>query len=117
MMLPTPGRGEGRPAYSSFSGDILDFYTSGDVAPGGRFKFSYVSTTDNAGAGGASDTETDADTTEEDKRTESETASAESGECRSGLAGMQWSVLTACAAAMSVSMVLLRRRKKHSRGK
>ena len=33
----------------TFSGDILDFYTSGDVAPGGRFKFSYVSTVDNAG--------------------------------------------------------------------
>jgi hypothetical protein len=29
--------------YSRFSGDILDFYTSGDVAPGGRFKFSYMS--------------------------------------------------------------------------
>ncbi len=35
--------------YSTFSGDILDFYTSGDVAPGGRFKFSYVSTTENSG--------------------------------------------------------------------
>ena len=30
--------------YSVFSGDILDFYTSGDVAPGGRFKYSYRST-------------------------------------------------------------------------
>lgn len=29
--------------YSVFSGDILDFYTSGDVAPGGRFKYSYES--------------------------------------------------------------------------
>ena len=28
--------------YSRFSGDILDFYTSGDVAPGGRFKFSFI---------------------------------------------------------------------------
>ncbi len=35
--------------YTAFSGDILDFYTSGDVAPGGRFTFSYVSTADNAG--------------------------------------------------------------------
>ena len=111
------GTGEGRPAYSSFSGDILDFYTSGDVAPGGHFKFSYVSTADNADAGDASDAGTDADTTEEDKRSESETASAESGGCRSGLAGMQWPVLTACAAAMPVSAVLLRRRKKHSRKK
>ncbi|MBR5123598.1 MAG: hypothetical protein IKU90_00580, partial [Clostridia bacterium] len=32
-----------------FSGDIMDFYISGDVAPGGRFKFSYISTTENAG--------------------------------------------------------------------
>ena len=36
--------------YSKFSGDILDFYISGDVAPGGRFKFSYISTSENAGA-------------------------------------------------------------------
>ena len=34
--------------YDKFSGDILDFYISGDVAPGGRFKFSYVSTNENA---------------------------------------------------------------------
>ncbi len=32
--------------YSKFSGDILDFYISGDVAPGGRFKYSYVVTGD-----------------------------------------------------------------------
>ena len=30
--------------YTKFSGDILDFYISGDVAPGGRFKFSYIAT-------------------------------------------------------------------------
>ena len=35
--------------YTKFSGDILDFYVSGDVAPGGRFKFSYVSTFENSG--------------------------------------------------------------------
>jgi hypothetical protein len=35
--------------YSTFSGDILDFYTSGDAAPGMRFKYSYISTVDNAG--------------------------------------------------------------------
>jgi hypothetical protein len=27
--------------YTTFSGDIMDFYISGDVAPGGRFKYSY----------------------------------------------------------------------------
>lgn len=34
--------------YSAFSGDIMNFYISGDVAPGGRFKYSYVSTSDRA---------------------------------------------------------------------
>ncbi len=33
----------------TFSGDIMDFYISGDVAPGGRFKYSFVSTRENAG--------------------------------------------------------------------
>ena len=46
--------------YSKFSGDIMDFYISGDVAPGGRFKFSYISTAENSGAtaeGDMTDTE------------------------------------------------------------
>ncbi len=34
--------------YEEFSGDIMDFYTSGDVAPGGRFKYSYISTSNEA---------------------------------------------------------------------
>ncbi len=63
---------DGRAVYSTFSGDILDFYTSGDVAPGGRFKFSYTSTNENAGNSGtdtpaeettAPEPVTDADTT------------------------------------------------------
>ena len=29
--------------YEQFSGDIMDFYVSGDVAPGARFKYSYIS--------------------------------------------------------------------------
>lgn len=37
--------------YTTFSGDIMDFYISGDVAPGGRFKYSYISTTANAQTG------------------------------------------------------------------
>ena len=32
--------------YTRFSGDILDFYTSGDVAPGGRFKYSFTAKAD-----------------------------------------------------------------------
>ena len=35
--------------YTKFSGDIMDFYISGDVAPSGRFKFSYISTAANSG--------------------------------------------------------------------
>jgi hypothetical protein len=42
--------------YGRFSGDILDFYISGDVAPGGRFKYSYISTAENAGEHGGADT-------------------------------------------------------------
>ena len=34
--------------YEKFSGDIMDFYISGDVAPGARFKYSFVSTQLNA---------------------------------------------------------------------
>ena len=34
--------------YDKFSGDIMDFYISGDVAPGARFKYSYISTQQNA---------------------------------------------------------------------
>ena len=33
---------------TKFSGDIMDFYISGDVAPGARFKYSYISTEQNA---------------------------------------------------------------------
>ena len=32
---------DGRWRYSRFSGDIMDFYISGDVAPGGRFRYQY----------------------------------------------------------------------------
>ena len=44
--------------YTKFSGDILDFYLSGDVAPGARFKFSYISTNENP----TGETETEAPT-------------------------------------------------------
>ena len=41
-------RGDADYKYTKFSGDIMDFYISGDVAPAGRFKFSYISTAENA---------------------------------------------------------------------
>ncbi|MCQ2428577.1 MAG: hypothetical protein MJ137_09335, partial [Clostridia bacterium] len=43
----SPGK---KSVYSKFSGNILEFYTSGDVAPGGRFMYSYISTDENTGA-------------------------------------------------------------------
>ena len=54
--------------YSKFSGDIMDFYISGDVAPGGRFKFSYISTTENSGV--VVEETTEADTTVEETTVE-----------------------------------------------
>ena len=41
-------RGDADYKYTKFSGDIMDFYISGDVAPSGRFKYSYISTNANA---------------------------------------------------------------------
>ena len=35
---------DGNYVYDTFSGDIMEFYVSGDVAPGGRFKFCYDTT-------------------------------------------------------------------------
>ncbi len=49
--------------YEKFSGDIMDFYISGDVAPGARFKFSYIST--EANATGKTEQETNEAPTEE----------------------------------------------------
>lgn len=49
--------------YTTYSGDIMDFYISGDVAPGGRFKYSYISTSANAG-GTSAEVTTDANTIE-----------------------------------------------------
>ena len=92
--------------YAKFSGDILDFYISGDVAPGGRFKYSYISTNENT-----ADEETDTtgesetppvteDTGHTEQPTEQTTEPAKGG-CKSTLAfttvGM---ILTAAAAVV-----------------
>lgn len=111
--------------YTTFSGDILDFYTSGDVAPGGRFKFSYVSTAKNAGVTEI-ETETDAETdteatpdtmveTETDAvpatdtvtDTESETAATSEGGCKSVTLPIGAVILSALAGGA----VLLRKKK------
>ncbi len=34
---------------TTFTGDIMDFYISGDVAPGARFKYCFISTAENTG--------------------------------------------------------------------
>ena len=56
--------GERNYVYTTFSGDIMDFYTSGDVAPSGRFKYSYVSTAANAEDPSTSETVSEQPTTE-----------------------------------------------------
>ncbi len=50
--------------YEKFSGDIMDFYISGDVAPGARFKYSYIS----------------GKVAEEDSSADTDTVAPESGE-------------------------------------
>lgn len=88
-----------------FSGDIMDFYISGDVAPGGRFKYSFISTKENSHAE-ETETVTDDETVVTDAATESETlAESESdvesdnsvsenttetasGGCKSGMTGI-----------------------------
>ena len=59
--------------YTKFSGDILDFYLSGDVAPGGRFKYSFISTAENSGEPVETTPETDPETDPEETPTEQPT--------------------------------------------
>ncbi len=88
--------------YTVFSGNILDFYTSGDVAPGGRFKYTYISTAANAGV--VTDTEADTEAPTEPASlpetvvpaTEPDTQ-PEQGGCASALAAV---ALPAAAAAV-----------------
>jgi hypothetical protein len=103
--------------YTKFSGDILDFYISGDVAPGGRFKYSYVVADE---AGGSTDTEptvteptddpTEAPTNAPEDPTEAPTGAPEEptqdvvdepkGGCKSSVAAA--AVLTAAAAVVAL---------------
>jgi hypothetical protein len=95
--------------YTKFSGDILDFYTAGDVAPGGRFKFSFVSTTENSGVTPETEApETEAPTAPVETPTDtpateapSETQPAEKG-CKSTLGMGVAATLTAMAAAVAL---------------
>ena len=106
------GEGEGdTTVYATFSGDILDFYTSGDVAPGGRFKFSYISTPENSGLTGQTEETTAEETAPAEPVTDTpateapdESASEPTGEKK----GCQSAVLSAtmilAAAAASVAL-------------
>ncbi len=53
-------------------GDIMDFYTNGDVAPGARYKYSFISTSENEGETEEIESDTTPDTTPD---TTSDTAS------------------------------------------
>ncbi len=101
------GTGEGdATVYSTFSGDILDFYTSGDVAPGGRFKFSFVSTTENSGVAPETEAPTETPTdpaetpTEAPSETESDTEVPQKG-CKSSIFASAV-LLSAMAAAVAL---------------
>ena len=99
--------------YTKFSGDIMDFYISGDVAPGGRFKFSYISTSENA-TGEPSENETTPDTQPDvDPSTDNSTdgnaddstngGDVDQGGCKSSVAaGTAAMVMAAAAAAVAL---------------
>ncbi len=110
-------RGDADYKYTKFSGDIMDFYISGDVAPSGRFKYSYISTNENA-TGESDDTEPAETQTEEisaegessevtDAKTDtlateagSETQGTEEQGCASAVGSCAAFLLTAMAAAV-----------------
>ena len=80
--------------YDAFTGDIMDFYLSGDVAPGARFKFSYRSDKANSGLGADTDPATtapiapDTDVPTEsvtNAETKSETKAPAAGGCQSAV--------------------------------
>ena len=96
--------------YEKFSGDILDFYTAGDVAPGGRFKFSFVSTTENSGVAPETEAPTEAptdpaetptDAPANEAPTDAVTEPAGKG-CKSSLGMGLAATLTAMAAAVAL---------------
>ncbi len=85
--------------YDVYSGDIMDFYISGDVAPGGRFKYSFISTEENTGEISAPDT--DEPGTDTDKETPNTITYA-----------LMIGVGVVALAAVTVAVAVLRKRKK-----
>ncbi len=91
--------------YTKFSGDIMDFYVSGDVAPGARFKYSYVSAAQSTEQN-TTDTESDTtapDLTEQTTDGEQTTETPENKGCKSAVLGAAIA-LTATAAAAAVAL-------------
>ncbi len=93
--------------YDAYSGDIMDFYISGDVAPGGRFKYSYISTAENAGETETSDVETNAPTETDttpatDDPTEPATDAPDEGGCKSAVGSAAALTLLAGAAVIAL---------------
>ena len=98
--------------YSTFSGDILDFYTSGDVAPGMRFKYSYVSTEENAGVTVetetlAPDTESADATTAPEADSEQETEPTFKTGCKSAV----YATVPALLSAAALCMIYMKRKR------
>jgi hypothetical protein len=89
--------------YTKFSGDILDFYISGDVAPGGRFKYSYISTAENAKSeAGTTDTEPNVGTESAETPSEETTADATKKGCKSSVGTGAAVTLVAMAATVAM---------------
>lgn len=95
--------------YGKFTGDIMDFYISGDVAPGGRFKYSYISTAENAKTESEpAESETPAETapvetpTEEIVTTEPVTEVPAKGGCKSSISFSVCVTLAAMVAAVTL---------------
>ena len=100
-------------SYTRFSGDIMDFYISGDVAPSGRFKYSYISTHENATGMLAPETtseetadagETTQDTADvnDSGNAEDQTGATTSGGCTSVVGSCATVVMLAVAAAVAL---------------
>ena len=97
--------------YGKFSGDILDFYLSGDVAPGGRFKYSFISTAENSGEPVETEPATDPEETPTEQPTEAPTdtpateapteTEAPKGGCKASILSLT-ALFTAMAAAIAL---------------
>ncbi len=93
--------------YTKFSGDIMDFYISGDVAPGARFKYSYISTEENAtgSTSGEQETETGEAQTGEPESNEPETNEPGISESEGNESATNESVATTDAVTNAASTV------------